>query len=62
MTVLSKAEVLAVVGRVYGSDRAESVAGRLPDRIDLDDPADTRLLYELGLTRERLVEALGAEL
>ena len=40
----------------------EPLAQRLPDRIDLDDPADTRLLFELGLTRDRLFSELGAEL
>jgi hypothetical protein len=62
MTILTKAEVLAVISRIYGPEQAESLAARLPDPIDLDDVAVTRLLYELGLTREGLVEALGAEL
>jgi hypothetical protein len=31
-------------------------------RIDLDSDADTRLLAELGVTRDGLFDALGAEL
>jgi hypothetical protein len=62
MTVLTKAQALQVLRRAYGPDRAESLAGRLPDRIDLDSDADTRLLAELGVTRGGLFDALGAEL
>ena len=62
MTVITKDHVLRVVRRVYGPDHAESLADRLPDRIDLDRPEDTRLLSELGLTRDGLYNALGAEL
>ncbi|MEV5714589.1 hypothetical protein AB0L41_11870 [Amycolatopsis mediterranei] len=62
MTVLTKAEALKVLRRAYGPDRAKSLAGRLPDRIDLDSDADTRLLAELGVTRDGLFDALGAEL
>ena len=40
----------------------ESVAGRLPDRIDLDNAAHTRLLAELGLTPDGMFDELGAEL
>jgi hypothetical protein len=61
MTVLTKNHVLTVARRAYGADFAESVAERLPDRIDLDNAADRRLMFELGLTRDRLFDALGGE-
>jgi|1186.fasta_scaffold1034532_2 hypothetical protein len=61
MTVLTRNQALGVIRRAYGPDRAESLAERLPAQIDTEDPADHKLLFELGLTRERLVEALGAE-
>ena len=61
MTMLMKTHVLRVARRAYGPDYAESVAERLPDRIDLDDPADADLLFRLGLTEDRLVDALGGE-
>jgi hypothetical protein len=61
MTVLTKADALNVIRRAYGPDRAEDLADRLPDRIDLEDAGDRRLLAELGVTRERLFGALGAE-
>jgi hypothetical protein len=62
MTVITKTHALQVIRRAYGPDRAESLAERLPDRIDLDNPADAELLFELGLTRDRLFSQLGAEL
>lgn len=62
MTGVTKAHVLKVVRRVYGPDHAEALAERLPERIDLDSPADTKLLFELGLTRDRLFSDLGAEM
>ena len=62
MTVITKTHALRVLRRAYGPDQAEALAERLPDRIDLDNPADTRLLFELGLTRDRLFSELGAEL
>ena len=62
MTVITKAHALNVLRRVYGPDHAESLGKRLPDRIDLDSAADTQLLFELGLTRDRLFSELGAEL
>ena len=61
MNVVTKTHVLTVARRAYGPDFARSVADRLPDRIDLDDAADTRLLFELGLTLDRLFDALGGE-
>jgi hypothetical protein len=62
MTVLTKTEALGIIRRAYGTPRAESLADRLPDRIDLDNEADIELLVELGLTRDRLFGALGGEL
>ena len=62
MTVITKSHVLRIIRRAYGPDHAEALAGRLPDRIDLADPADTRLLSELGRTPDRLFDALDAEL
>ena len=61
MTILTKTQALGVIRRAYGAERAESLAERLPERIDLEDPADHELLFRLGVTRERLFEALGAE-
>jgi hypothetical protein len=61
MAILTKTQALGVIRRAYGLDRAESLADRLPERIDLDNPADRELLFRLGVTRERLFEALGAE-
>jgi hypothetical protein len=62
MTVITKADALKIIRRAYGPDFADSVAGRLPDRIDLDNAADTERLFKLGLTRDRLYDALGGEL
>ena len=62
MTAITKTHALEVIRRAYGPDHAESLAGRLPDRIDLDNAAHANLLSELGLTPDRLVNALGAEL
>jgi hypothetical protein len=61
MTVLTKALALRVIGRAYGPERAEALAEQLPDRIDLDDPADVNKLDELGLTRDDLYNSLGSE-
>jgi hypothetical protein len=62
MTVIAKTDILMIIRRAYGPDHAESLAERLPDRIDLDNAADTELLFELGLTPDRLFSALGGEL
>ena len=62
MAVITKAHVLTVVRRTYGEKHAEAVAEHLPDRIDLDDAADTKVLFDLGLTPDRLFSDLGAEL
>ena len=62
MTAITKTHALRVIRRAYGPDQAESVAERLPDRIDLGNAAHARLLSELGLTPDRLFSALGAEL
>ena len=61
MTILTKNQALGVIRRAYGSDRAELLADHLPKRVDLENPADRELLAQLGLTRERLFQALGAE-
>lgn len=62
MAVLTRTEALKIIRRIYGPEQAESLADQLPERIDLDNPADTQALFELGLTRDRLFDALGAEL
>ncbi|RSM91447.1 hypothetical protein DMH04_00055 [Kibdelosporangium aridum] len=62
MTALRKSQVLNVIRRAYGPDYAESVADRLPERIDPHNAADMGLLSELGLTADGLFDALGAEL
>jgi hypothetical protein len=62
MAIITKTEALNVIRRAYGPDHAESLAERLPDQIDLDDAADAKLLFQLGLTRDRLFDALGGEL
>ena len=62
MTAVTKANALRVIRRAYGPDRAESLAERLPDPIDLENAAHTRLLFELGLTPDGLFDELGAEL
>ena len=61
MTVLTRSDALAIIRRAYGPVYAESLVDRLPDRIDLDDDADSRILSELGLTRDGLFSALGGE-
>jgi hypothetical protein len=62
MTVITKTQALDVIRRTYGPDQAEALAERLPDRIDLDDAPDAAMLFKLGLTRDHLFSALGAEL
>ena len=62
MHILTKAHVLNVARRVYGPDKAQSLADELPDRIDLDDAADVELLFKLGLTPDGLFNSLGGEL
>ncbi|MDY7085573.1 MAG: hypothetical protein SYR96_10745 [Actinomycetota bacterium] len=61
MPTVTRTHVLNVARRAFGPDFAESVRERLPDRLDLQNPADTRILYELGLTPDRLISALGGE-
>ncbi|MBL7259218.1 hypothetical protein [Paractinoplanes lichenicola] len=61
MSVITKTHALTVIRRAYGPDYAESVREKLPDRLDLEDPADTKILYDLGLTPDRLISALGGE-
>ena len=61
MAVITKTHALTVLRRAYGPDYADSIKDQLPDRIDLDEPKDTALLYRLGLTPDRLVSALGGE-
>jgi hypothetical protein len=60
--IFTKKQVLVIVQRAYGPDAAASVADRLPARIDPDDPKDAELLRRLGLSRDSLFDALGAEL
>ncbi len=62
MAVLTKTQALRIIHRAYGPDVAESLAARLPDRIDLDNAEDAEMLFRLGLTRDRLFNALGGEL
>lgn len=62
MLVLTKMQMVQVIRRAYGSDLAESLAASLPDRIDLDNAAEYELLSRLGLNRDNLFNALGAEL
>jgi hypothetical protein len=62
MKIITKAHALRVARRAYGPEHAESLAGRLPERLDLDDAADAQLLFRLGLTPDRLFSALGAEI
>jgi hypothetical protein len=62
MAVLTKTDALRIISRAYGPVQAESLADGLPDRIDLDNEADIELLFDLGLTRDRLFSALGGEL
>ncbi|GIF47457.1 hypothetical protein DFJ67_6938 [Asanoa ferruginea] len=62
MAVITKNHALNVIRRAFGPDFAESIAGSLPSQINLDDPADTKVLADLGVTRDRLLDALGGEL
>jgi hypothetical protein len=62
MAVLTKLQALDVIRRAYGPDISTSLTKRLPDHIDLDDAADQQLLARLGVTRDRLFNALGGEL
>jgi hypothetical protein len=62
MAVITKNHALNVIRRAFGPEFAESIAGSVPDRINLDDPADTKVLADLGVTRDRLLDALGGEL
>lgn len=62
MTVITKTHALRVIRRSYGADHAESLAQRLPDRIDLDCAADERVLSELGLNPDGPFNALDADL
>ncbi|MBM2620070.1 hypothetical protein JIG36_31610 [Actinoplanes sp. LDG1-06] len=61
MAVVTRTHALNVIRRAYGPDFAESVRDKLPDRLDLENPRDTKVLYDLGLTPDRLISALGAE-
>ena len=61
MAIYTRTQALGIIRRAYGPDVAESLTERLPERIDLENPVDRQLLFQLGLTRERLSEALGAE-
>ena len=58
MTVSTRNHALRILRRAYGPDYAQD----LPDRMDLDKPADAELLFRLGLSPDRLVDALGGEI
>ena len=62
MLILSRAQLLQVIGRAYGPELADALAPQLPKQVDLDQPSDAELLYRLGVTCDRLFNALGAEL
>lgn len=62
MTVITKTHALRILRRAYGPDYAQCLAGRLPERLDLDEPADAELLFRLGLSPDRLANALGGEI
>jgi hypothetical protein len=62
MTVITKAHALRVLRRAYGHDHAAALAAQLPDKFDLDHPADVEMLFKLGLTPDRLASALGGEI
>lgn len=61
MAIYTKPQAIGIIRRAYGPDMAESLAGRLPDLLNLDNAADAELLFELGLSRDRLFDALGGE-
>ena len=44
MNRITKADALSIIRRAYGPLQAESLADRLPDRIDFDNEADIELL------------------
>jgi hypothetical protein len=60
--ILTRTQALAIIRRAYGPDVAESLADRLPKHLDLDHPPHAELLRRLGVTRDGLFNALGAEL
>jgi hypothetical protein len=62
MKIITKAHALQVLRRAYGAERAESLAAGLPDQFDLDNAADAELLFQLGLSPDRLASALGGEI
>jgi hypothetical protein len=62
MAVITKTHALRVLRRAYGPGHADALAADLPERLDLANPADTALLHRLGLTPDRLADALGGEL
>jgi hypothetical protein len=61
MAVLTKMQALQIIRRAYGPDAAHALAKRLPDRIDMEDSAHLEMLARLGITRDRLFNALGGE-
>ena len=62
MAVITKSHALYVLRRVYGPDHADALVEQLPEQFDPENPADAALLFKLGLTPERLSDALGGEL
>lgn len=61
MAAVTRAHLLMVIRYAYGPAMATFLARRLPERLDLDDDEDAELLVRLGLARDRLCNALGAE-
>jgi hypothetical protein len=62
VTVIAKIQALQMIRRAYGPDVAASLANTLPDQVDLDDARQAEPLSHVGVTLERLFNALGAAL
>ena len=62
MKIITKAHAMRVLRRAYGPEYAEKVEEHLPDQLDMENPADSKLLFQLGLTPDRLASALGGEI
>ena len=56
---ITHAELVPILRRVgYPPDEIDEIAAHLPDPVDVD--RDSRLLARYGLTRERLMDRMGA--